>query len=1732
MIHEYAEPFDPAVAIAKMRNGKRWPRSEYLDPLFDLRELEHLLPGASGLEGLGSLLRADIINREAVCDLLANARGSIEFLDDVIDKMTMTHQQILQEWDRKRDTASNAGTWMHAMFEHVLNGLAIVPGVMSCELELCMSFLRSHSHLRAYRTEWAICAPDEDLAGSIDLVLLDPADNRYVLVDWKRSEKLPEKYNGFGRSMKAPADSIPDCQGHHYRLQLNIYKWILSKYYKLDVKQMLVVCTHHKFHPSAFVDEVPDLSHVVDGIMHDRRSAHSRAVISPTVPFDVDVHVRPTQNTAAEHDRVGNSQLEEDLGDVLERIIVESEEAIPEAAKKRRLMKGASESKQAFDGIFLRSTSLNTQILDVHTPDVRSNEGSVLLSSRKYLEELRVAFPGHSEHFYRLILISGFLAESRLPDRPMLADIASIVWMIEGERYLRVHRGFLYVYTENGAFVSYAGTPPESVLFRITTFFVQLEGILRRLRAQTSKDASSVAKAIVADRQSFPDEISYLDACRRASREPKGRHRDTVPLGEEDAFAMEDGEQESSNDGDTWTQQVASKAWKLSYSIKYELMNTRIVSLLVEWCETPDQRRPAVCYDDVCMVYDSGKTDYHVHPTLKDAANDCYVYIPHSILDPVLQVHQQRLEKFYSQTFWCNHEVFECCQAALAIAKRGFNVDRCFIGQSPGGVGQSLYSQHIAEMYKHNHAFFDPNVWHNEEELRKQVEAFARCFVLTGQEAPESAKKLHTDLYKKTMSGDGITGRKPYGYTTRMFSIVGWKRLEVNRMMSFQGVTLGNFNSIMRRALVWKPRARFLHPQFLEAYPDHERDGFFASDPSLGKFLATDQASVAGLRLQHAFEATHSKDECYELIENYVNGGDSYLTEDMMRTACSMPVRERHAEPDAGIAAVVEADGASQEQRDNEMTQWKALGDSLLEKMLSANAETLTYYEFSKKYSFVGSSFPNMSKDKLWDNLIEKGIVVRGMARHKGSKDKDKDKSGTILPRMTFAKNMSDLMKERDGDAEMNFLEEHDLNSIAAYAEGVTMRATNNETLLTFHHHVAKQAGKDGKVGRRSADLVKLKNKALEEVRKLEEYQKSLDAMMSMKKNFVASGPSKRRRLHRKEAASEKVDIVWDESTGMAAMGVHYHYVGDYTVRGRRYAQSASAQLMPRRLQYHALEPHTFDLDIFNCCPTILKMLVERLQPSPPMPADLKDTLRDIAVNRQAFVDGLGMTTAEGKQVINKVLNGGAVPENLKTNSGMLRLQRLSLYLRWLACNALYDDYRAICDKKNKEFPSATTLHLLWTAIEDWAIDAWTEYLITLRPPHLSLHFDGVRVSRSCASDVDKLISDCEKVIADKTGFNVKIAHKKPSSMTQLFASLADTVVEIRKVPEALVRKGNCIPCAMWHSMARHKPAIEAGISDTKHRTNARAVELGYRDYRQTAKLFAVNLMGAIGMAPLDRVKNFMLHTEGTGNPHCIAVSINADETSASVLDGATHMRMSIANFKKAFFESIDKCTVVSFWDSQPGDKLEAESLLLDLQAGSSEDDCEDSETATSQPIPIIADDNDEFRFEDQIVAELAKEVDYVCRNLGTVAHRHGGHVRCPLCPFRSFKRLQRLRSHVIKHHTDVHQYVCSGTKQIKVISALHDHVASRQQHETSYLQRSSDIIRASVRPPLSANVNNIDKQIRLVFFADGPRYIHVEAIGKDYTLRRVRNLYYDHAFADKVLTEMVLHSGQVACHT
>ena len=82
---------------------------------------------------------------------------------------------------------------------------------------------------------------------------------------------------------------------------------------------------------------------------------------------------------------------------------------------------------------------------------------------------------------------------------------------------MRVHKGFLYIYDDDGCFLPFGGIPPEAVLHRVHGFFVSLEGIFRRMKPEITRKANSVVRSIAADMQNYEAEAEYLEACRDAT---------------------------------------------------------------------------------------------------------------------------------------------------------------------------------------------------------------------------------------------------------------------------------------------------------------------------------------------------------------------------------------------------------------------------------------------------------------------------------------------------------------------------------------------------------------------------------------------------------------------------------------------------------------------------------------------------------------------------------------------------------------------------------------------------------------------------------------------------------------------------------------------------------------------------------------------------------------------------------------------------------------------------------------------------------------------------------------------------------------------------------------------------------------------------------------------------------------------------------------------------------------
>ena len=215
LIHRHAEKFDSNAAVQMMTSGRNWPRSMYVAPDVNFKHISNMLMGLDFRyqADIVALMREEEPNIDEICRLLRESKEECADLKEIITAIMLTDSEILTMWEVHKNRAANSGTWMHAMLEHDFNGHRALPGSTQGELDAARQITESMGLMEVFRTEWCTYATEEDLAGSIDLVLRDPVAEVLYLIDWKRSEKLADKYEGFGKFMKPPLQNVSDCQG-------------------------------------------------------------------------------------------------------------------------------------------------------------------------------------------------------------------------------------------------------------------------------------------------------------------------------------------------------------------------------------------------------------------------------------------------------------------------------------------------------------------------------------------------------------------------------------------------------------------------------------------------------------------------------------------------------------------------------------------------------------------------------------------------------------------------------------------------------------------------------------------------------------------------------------------------------------------------------------------------------------------------------------------------------------------------------------------------------------------------------------------------------------------------------------------------------------------------------------------------------------------------------------------------------------------------------------------------------------------------------------------------------------------------------------------------------------------------------------------------------------------------------------------------------------------------------
>ena len=152
---------------------------------------------------------------------------------------------------------------------------------------------------------------------------------------------------------------------------------------------------------------------------------------------------------------------------------------ITDAYKARRItLKGAASSSKDFNDLFTSCSSSADTAIRTIKKDQGGAAGTIMRKTTEIRAMVTNAHPDWPVYLIRLATAALAVYQMRLIDLT-LREHVWLLWIFEGEDYLRVHSGIAFFYDDRGSFQAYKGIPPESTFGRVKTFLLHLEGLFR-----------------------------------------------------------------------------------------------------------------------------------------------------------------------------------------------------------------------------------------------------------------------------------------------------------------------------------------------------------------------------------------------------------------------------------------------------------------------------------------------------------------------------------------------------------------------------------------------------------------------------------------------------------------------------------------------------------------------------------------------------------------------------------------------------------------------------------------------------------------------------------------------------------------------------------------------------------------------------------------------------------------------------------------------------------------------------------------------------------------------------------------------------------------------------------------------------------------------------------------------------------------------------------------------------
>lgn len=177
-----------------------------------------------------------------------------------------TDEDILALWEAKGLQARTEGTRMHKKIEDYLNTRVMTEFPEAKSVKNFTTQVLTAKCIHFYRAEMMVYTDrvlegytNPLIAGTMDLLGFNGAE--FFIYDWKRTQHI--KTSGY-RKCKPPFQDYHDCDWTKYSMQLHIYRWILLKFYGVNVPvKNLFLVRFYQTDPYELVPTI-DLSREVD----------------------------------------------------------------------------------------------------------------------------------------------------------------------------------------------------------------------------------------------------------------------------------------------------------------------------------------------------------------------------------------------------------------------------------------------------------------------------------------------------------------------------------------------------------------------------------------------------------------------------------------------------------------------------------------------------------------------------------------------------------------------------------------------------------------------------------------------------------------------------------------------------------------------------------------------------------------------------------------------------------------------------------------------------------------------------------------------------------------------------------------------------------------------------------------------------------------------------------------------------------------------------------------------------------------------------------------------------------------------------------------------------------------------------------------------------------------------------------------------------------------------------